>query len=1190
MTKILTKKSLALISFLVVAVLALGFSPVAKADEITDLQAQIEALLSQINQLEGDDDDNSSDAMESGYKYHPNVDYYFSNNLYPGANNAEVKMLQKALNDGGYSVSQSGLGSEGNESTYFGGKTTAAVASFQSAVGINAGAYAGYFGPSTRNMFNTQVEMAVEDEDEDEDDHMDDDHMSNDFSDPVSDSDDGDGDVEVNDTKTADDGEFYNGVVRYVALSFEVEADGDATVDSIVLEYDSRVDADDIIDTVVLATEDGRILSDDEDVNSDDEVEFNRIDLDIEDGDTVEVLVYINAVDDIDPFGEEDGRDFMFSLVGVELNDDGDVDGLPIDGPEHTIQDGDSGEVTTDVDNEGRSIEIGEDTLITTIKITADPDDSDDVVFVRSLRVENIGSGDLSDLEDVYMEVGSDEYEAYADLISDDHLVFIFEDGIEIEDGDSEDFEIKATVDDGIDEDYYFHIEETYDLHAEHEDGYGMPVVLQTCSTGTTTCGSLSTTEGASLTLTSSGDDEQEEVSVGDDILLGMFEIDIDGEDIEVDEWSIYTNVSNATLASGSDNDDFLLENVYIEDEDGNKVAGTEDADWVTEVTVSSGNFQTVFDNVELEEGDMTYYIYATINDNVGNGTTYGFILATDAPYAYMSDLEGARTGENVDDISTTAITLDTRSVEAGDLEVSLSGSPSSRTLGDDVDDVVFARFEFDTGASGEIIELDGFEALVNTTALGLDRMTNCRIYDEDDDEVELDRSLDGDDASTVSAGSQYRLSIDFENNYVIDNNDVVELELRCDIGSVTNGVTYQIELDGSEDVDAEGEETGNDVTAVVSVSTGGTITIGEAALEVSEDSSSPATELVVEGAEVVLGVLELEANDGEIVVEDIELTLTGDSETLDGGKVYIYFEGEEVAIATFNTDEDGVTAGIQETVEDIDITIEDDDSIELEFRATISSVGEDEDANNGESVALSIENVTAEDSDVTINGAATLGTAIDFDTMYVFETVPSIAEVSFEDDDEDIENGENELLVFSVSADDADDVTLGGILLTFTPSGLQVDSARVEVSSNSSFSNLVSTSDGKFDSAISNIVAETSDLIVFADDNTDNFLEIPDGETYYFRVIGDLSAVVDGDSIRVSIEEDETDIDSATSSSATKADNTTAIGTVEDGNSNPANFVWTADFNTSEVTTWFNGFEIEGSSSNIDNTRDIQN
>jgi peptidoglycan hydrolase-like protein with peptidoglycan-binding domain len=71
-----------------------------------------------------------------------------------GSIGSDVKGLQQFLNNNGYTISSSGVGSPGKETTYFGALTKAALANFQAANGITA---TGYFGSKTRSFLSTMT-------------------------------------------------------------------------------------------------------------------------------------------------------------------------------------------------------------------------------------------------------------------------------------------------------------------------------------------------------------------------------------------------------------------------------------------------------------------------------------------------------------------------------------------------------------------------------------------------------------------------------------------------------------------------------------------------------------------------------------------------------------------------------------------------------------------------------------------------------------------------------------------------------------------------------------------------------------------------------------------------------------------------------------------------------------------------
>ena len=80
--------------------------------------------------------------------------FVFNRNLQYGTIHQDVKELQKFLNNSGFVVDATGIGSPGKESTYFGSLTQKALAKFQKANKISP--TVGYFGPITRRVVNSQ--------------------------------------------------------------------------------------------------------------------------------------------------------------------------------------------------------------------------------------------------------------------------------------------------------------------------------------------------------------------------------------------------------------------------------------------------------------------------------------------------------------------------------------------------------------------------------------------------------------------------------------------------------------------------------------------------------------------------------------------------------------------------------------------------------------------------------------------------------------------------------------------------------------------------------------------------------------------------------------------------------------------------------------------------------------------------
>ena len=120
------------------------------AHTIEQLTAQINALQAQLLALSG----GSASAPAAGGA----EKCAFTRALTVGSRGDDVMCLQKYLNSAGYTIAASGAGSPGNETTYFGGLTKAAVAKWQAAMGVSPAV--GYFGSISRAKYDMTVVVA----------------------------------------------------------------------------------------------------------------------------------------------------------------------------------------------------------------------------------------------------------------------------------------------------------------------------------------------------------------------------------------------------------------------------------------------------------------------------------------------------------------------------------------------------------------------------------------------------------------------------------------------------------------------------------------------------------------------------------------------------------------------------------------------------------------------------------------------------------------------------------------------------------------------------------------------------------------------------------------------------------------------------------------------------------------------
>lgn len=135
---------------------------VASAETVDELQAQITALQTQLNSLLTQLSGLEGTTVPAAGIPAVCIGVTFSQNLSQGATGSDVKCLQALLNqDGDVQVAISGAGSPGNETSYFGSLTKAAVIKFQekyaseilASWGLSAGT--GFVGSTTRAKLNS---------------------------------------------------------------------------------------------------------------------------------------------------------------------------------------------------------------------------------------------------------------------------------------------------------------------------------------------------------------------------------------------------------------------------------------------------------------------------------------------------------------------------------------------------------------------------------------------------------------------------------------------------------------------------------------------------------------------------------------------------------------------------------------------------------------------------------------------------------------------------------------------------------------------------------------------------------------------------------------------------------------------------------------------------------------------------
>lgn len=196
--------------------LVASFAVTANAQSAADLQAQIQALLAQIAQLQGSTSGSSSS-------------HTFTVDLTVGSTGADVTALQQVLVSKGFLTMPAGVAMG-----TFGPLTKSAVAAWQASAGLPA---TGYFGPLSRAKLNTTGGTTG----------------STGSTGSTSGSlQGGAGDVSVSERSSGVEDEILEGDEEVKVLGFEVEADGsDVAVTSVRVEFEHDGSGSDRLDRYV---------------------------------------------------------------------------------------------------------------------------------------------------------------------------------------------------------------------------------------------------------------------------------------------------------------------------------------------------------------------------------------------------------------------------------------------------------------------------------------------------------------------------------------------------------------------------------------------------------------------------------------------------------------------------------------------------------------------------------------------------------------------------------------------------------------------------------------------------------------------------------------------------------------------------------------------------------------------------
>ena len=1241
----ITKKvTVGLVSLAFVFSFVTASSATAASDsEIATLQAQIAALLDQIKDLQ------SAQKSGSGSTYTTTTttttggkaacSFEWTRNLSIGSTGDDVRQLQRFLNGNPQTqVAVSGAGSPGNESSYYGPATARAVSKFQelyaaqilTPLGLTKGT--GGFYTSTRTHLNEVCQRGT---------------ASN---------------ISIN--KSGSRSATTAAVVRVtgdalvatpgnpISDSYVILGAQRAPFTSVVLTAgtdDVRIEnirikrfglsSSDNFESIALVDANGVQVGSARGLNSRDEVSLGS-NFVIPANRSVTLAVVGNMTTNTDDFSSG-------SIAGLEVAEviaDTRVQGkFPIRGAAHVLSESvDLQKVVVDVSGGGGTIEFNEEAEVASVNVSLDSDtvggesaDKEDS-YLRSIILEQVGSADEREIGDLEVFVDDDKVNHTIAVDRDRYIINFGGKGVLIEEGEDVEITLETTTDRGYEETIQFAIDDPSDLYILGASyGYGLPVVISgdTDADGKEDTGETWDNMTAEATISSGRVADgnrlkkfEDEVRYGDDIILGAYSVEFEGEDVLMEDMSFKVSLSGYAWTSVTDNawidadeDTVRFDSVRLR-VDGENVAYADSVDFDEPTAALAGDAYRD-DGSNDRRLDVEFEGAFTIDVKKDREVIFEIVADLDSAWGHF---EGTRVEFTLVDVDTAEGVnserdyTDTSEYFASDIDfkdVRIKGNEVTFAINDDgmdgtnfvrgADDVVFGTLEIDAKDAIDDIELRklyvSFEipSDADSGAEGdLSDLDNCRILDSGGDEIADSRGVTGEkEASDTNAVSdQARFNFD---DFVVEAGDREKVDIVCDINDdavATN--TYQIVVNDLSAVEDRVEyrigrdeddyylESG-DKSALLTVDTSGVLEISTR--NPDEDDPVMAVATGSSGVDnVAVLEIELEADKEDIAIEDVYLVLptnlgTG-STTVNADNLEKVFDqftlklGNTTADANdYNDDKDFAAddydnlAAADENnkvieFEGVGETIEDGEDNKEKFDLTVDFNGIDKnDGIAGEFLAAS-ELIIVWEGDDSGTTNLTKHTIDDGEvaTVLPFPTVPTVS--SAETTKTNLPGSADEVKVyeFTVNADDEGELYLDQVGLIVTKTSTVTVTGDLKIRRGTS-------TNGKEVATLSSPATDgTVNKVPFIATNDPEEIDAGESQTYsvYLTVAGTSA---DDEEIRVRLAHD----DGAT----------LVLGQANSTAQGAGNFIWSPnskDKNASEIratSDWFTGKTLFASS-----------
>lgn len=1022
-----------------------------------------------------------------------------------GSTGADVMELQQFLNSSAATqIASSGAGSPGNESTYFGSLTNAAVMKFQSANSISP--VAGYVGSKTRAAISAVCGTAVVPPGT-----------------PVPPSIGTGLSVSAAVQPAAMLFPLSAARVPFTKINFTAGKDGDVTVNSLVVErVGPSVDAD--IASIVLLDEAGTQVGLAKTLNSSHQVTLSEPFV-VKAGQTRTMTLAANR-----PTADADssGGGAVFALSLITVNTSATVTGsLPITGTGQVGNDGliigsitvargpldpaaQAGGVSKNVGTTGYTF--------SSIKVTAG---SVENVLIKSIRWNQASSSASTDLANLVTVVDGVSYPTIVDSTG-KYYTTTFGTGIQVEKGMFKEISIKGDIIGGSSRTIAFNIEKTTDLNVSGTNlGYG--ITPPTSGTGFSAgniwyAGSTITINSGSLTITSdvmSAPAQNIAINVANQP-FGGFSVDTKGESISVAQLVFGLGISAGT----NDN----ITNVSLVDGNGTVLSGPVDM---------SNGIVTFTDTVTFPVGITKLQLKGKIGTGLSNGAT---VIATTTPSSGWTTVTGQVTNQTITPSSGT-ITASTMTVKSSALTITESPSPVAQTVVAGVQGFTFANYLLDATASGEDVRLSSLNlALTAPSAAQAANLTNCGLYDG------ATSLTTGSNAVNPSAGAPTNNNFIFDTALVIAKGTAKTLALKCNSSTSASGA-FQWGVTATQT--ATGVTSGQAVTISQTNSNGQilTMTTSGGTLTVALDSSSPSYTIAPSGTTGnVVSVLRFHAATEDIALQTVALQMTGASSTIgDVTRATLWDGTTQIGEASFGsgaTNASGNRIATSTLTTNVTVLKDSDKVITVKVDLPdqgVSALGKpgaliqvDFEASSGGSTSGTKGTGQSSGQAIYATGSATASAG-----LRVFKAVPTITYPALTQTT--LNNGTMDLFRFNVAAPSQGQIGIAKVTFRISTSSgttqtLLVDSLNVYAYTDSGYNTPVTgvQSDGAFlvtaaDTENSNWASSNTQLDIGAETtaSASTTVIVPANTTRYFVLRGTITGSIAGSSVTTYMEGD---------------------------------------------------------------------